>query len=389
MSERLDIAIAGAGLAGLSAALSLHKAGFAPRLFERRDVLSEAGAGIQISPNAARCLGELGLLDSALERGFEPESLESFDGLTGRPITSYPLRAAMRERFGAPNLVIHRQDLQSVFLEGLEQRGLKITLDAAVNHVQETAGGISFKAGQTEHRAEGLVIADGIWSRLRHLVDPALPTSYGHTACRIVIPRENLPEPFNHPVIGLWLAPRIHVVHYPVKGGDALNIVVVIEGGEVGEGWNKEVEPAMFEEAISSLAPPLRDFLISQAGWRSWSLAYVRVSKLAKGRMVLAGDAGHATLPYMAQGGAMAIGDGLLIAHQLQVAGGDVVKAFHEHDEERLPRASQIQDLAFQNASTFHLSGFLATARNKVMQLAGASLLRRYDWLYSWQPPKL
>lgn len=388
MARTLDIAIAGAGLSGLSAALSLHKSDYIPRIFEKVDTLSEAGAGIQISPNAAHCLSELGLLEEALARGFEPDSLDVYDGVKGDLITSCPLREPMRKRFGAPNFAIHRKDLQAIFLEAVRREGIDLHLGLEVETARENGQRIHFKAAGKEHEADALVIANGIWSRLRSLIDPAMPTPSGHSALRLVIPRDDLPKPFSNPSTGLWLAPRAHVVHYPVQGGEALNIIVVVEGGEVGEGWNREVEPFYFDEAIKGLAPQLREFLGAQKGWRTWSLAHVRVTHLAKGRMVLIGDAGHATLPYMAQGGAMAIGDGLLIAHQLKEH-GDVIKAFHEHDEERLPRASQIQDLAFQNASTFHMSGLLAGARNKIMKLAGANLLKRYDWLYEWKPPRL
>ena len=297
MREPLNIAIAGAGLAGLSTALGLEKIGHTPTLYEKRDALTEAGAGIQISPNAAHCLREHGLLDKALERGVETDHLVVFDGVKGKEITRCPLGRAMREKYGAPNILIHRKDLQDIFVEKIHERGISLKLSQDVSTPKEVPGGVTFLANSQEVETQGLVIADGFWSRLRFLIDPAEPKPYGHTAFRVVVKRTDLPKPFSDTITGLWLAPKAHIVHAPVEGGDTVNFVVVIEGGEQENGWDRSADRTVFEAGVKPLAPNLSEVVLAQDGWRAWSLGFVRLTQFSKGRMVLVGDAAHATLP--------------------------------------------------------------------------------------------
>ena len=387
MPAKQNIAIAGAGLAGLSTALSLHKLGHIPQIFEQRAELTEAGAGIQISPNAAHCLKAHGLLDKALDVAVEPDALVVFDGLKGHEITRCQLGARMRDKYGAPNLVLHRADLQKLFVDAVNERGIALHLGKGVTSATELQGKISITTG-SEHEADGLVIADGFWSKLRYLIDAKEPQNSGHTAFRIVAKRSDLPAPYNQNITGLWLAPKAHVVHYPVQGGDTINFVVVFEGGEHSNGWERTPNTELFAQGAARLAPILRETLQALSGWSAWSLGFVRLNQFAKGRMVLVGDAAHATLPYMAQGGAMAIGDGLLLANALKNA-QDIITGFEAFDKERRDRAHEIQDLSFQNASVFHLSGLLASGRNAVLRMSGKRLTDRYAWLYGWKPPVL
>ena len=84
------------------------------------------------------------------------------------------------------------------------------------------------------------------------MVDACAPWSAPHarlrfagaTAWRTRLPRGKLPAPFDDPVVGLWLGPRTHLVHYPVRGGNDLNVVAVIEGGAAAQGWNVQPDGA-------------------------------------------------------------------------------------------------------------------------------------------------
>jgi salicylate hydroxylase len=185
-------------------------------------------------------------------------------------------------------------------------------------------------------------------------------------------------------VVGLWIGPRAHLVHYPVGGGVDLNIVAVTAGGAGRQGWS---QPGHAESLLASFASWTRDAksLLERAEvWRGWSLYRLAcLERWSAGPLTLLGDAAHPVLPYLAQGAALAIEDGLALAACLASAPDDPASAFRRYEDLRRPRATRIQRTSRSFGVLYHLGGPLAAARNFILaRRREETALRRFDWLY-------
>ena len=381
------VLIVGGGIGGLATSIALARNGMSATLLERSVFADETGAGIQLGPNATRILVELGILDAVEAVAFKPDLLRLFDGKSGGTLISMPLGGVAEQRYGAPYLTFHRADLHAALLavcRGLDSIDLRDGFD--VTEVDNCAGGVAAR-GADGSLVEGssLIAADGIWSRLRDRMAPHAGLRFsGATAWRALLPRDQVPAPFDTPNVGLWLGPRAHLVHYPVRGGKDVNIVAVVEGGSAKQGWNLGAEPEILLPTFHRWASPAQALLESVEGWRCWSLFRLKpMHRWADGRVALLGDAAHPVLPYLAQGAALAIEDAVALAASLKTCGGDPASAFPLYESLRMRRAARVQTQAARFGRIYHLRGPAALARNFVLKRRRAeTLLRGFDWLY-------
>jgi salicylate hydroxylase len=362
-------------------------------VLERSSFGDESGAGIQLGPNATRILRQLGILDAVERAAFKPETIALFDARSARRLASMPLGQAIEDRYGAPYLTLHRADLHASLLAACRGKSaveLKDGFDVA--EVQTVADVVVAKALDGEE-AEGasLIAADGLWSRLRQQIAPSAELRFaGATAWRALVPRDRLGEPFTTPVVGLWLGPRSHLVHYPVRGGEAVNIVAVVESGGAAQGWNREADPADLYAAFKAWAAPARTLIDLVETWRCWSLH--RLAPLPhwhEGRIALLGDAAHPVLPYLAQGAALAMEDAATLAASLEAARGDDLLAFPHYEALRRARARRVQRQAAWYGLLYHLDSPFSLARNVVLGWRRPeALLAGFDWLYGTKTPQ-
>src|SRR5437660_8494299 len=119
MALSRTVIVAGAGIGGLTTALSIAQRGFRVVLFEQAQRLDEAGAGIQLSPNASRILIGLGLEPQLRQHVVTPEELRVMNARTARVLARAPLGRVAEKRFGAPYWLIHRGDLQAVLIDAV------------------------------------------------------------------------------------------------------------------------------------------------------------------------------------------------------------------------------------------------------------------------------
>ncbi len=378
--------IVGGGIGGLAAAIAFGRNGRKATVLERSSFTEESGAGIQLGPNATRILRKLGVLPAIEALAFKPEALAMFDALSGQRLATVPLGSSVEARYGAPYLTLHRADLHSALLASCAQHS-SITLRPGfdVRSIDQSAGEIVARSSDGEQvGGEILVGADGLWSGMRKFVAPEAQPRFAHaTAYRALLPRETLPAQFRAPIVGLWLGPKTHLVHYPVRGGKELNLVAVVEGGDAREGWNAPAEPAQFLSRFTGWCKDSKSLMETATEWRGWSLHRLPpLRHWSKGRIVLLGDAAHPVLPYLAQGAALAIEDAAALVDCLDRS-ANAEKAMRLYQLERKSRAGRVQHRSRRLGQYYHLSGASRVIRNAILPRRGAdSLLRSLDWLY-------
>jgi 2-polyprenyl-6-methoxyphenol hydroxylase-like FAD-dependent oxidoreductase len=378
--------IVGAGIGGLASAIAFGRDGREVTVLERSSFTEESGAGIQLGPNATRVLHSLGALEAIEPSAFRPEALFIFDALSGRKLATVPLGATVEARYGAPYLTLHRADLHAALLQTCKTLNAVTLRPGFALATAEDVGDkvVARDTNGDELGGDLLIGADGLWSKLRSLVAPTAGPRFAHaTAYRAMLPREALPGPSGEPIVGLWLGPDAHLVHYPVRGGKELNTVAIVEGGEEAQGWNEPADRSLLLSRFTGWSKDSKSLLEMVTSFRRWSLYRLpRLHEWYKGRIALLGDAVHPTLPYLAQGAALAIEDAAALSHCLKEA-SDPAKAFRDYQRLRQGRASGVQRRSERLGSYYHFKGPARLIRNALLTRRDPeALLASLDWLY-------
>ncbi len=398
MASARHVIIAGAGIAGLTAALALTRIGLRVTVIEQAAKLEETGAGIQIGPNAARVLIALGLRERLAASVMTPQAIRVMAGGSGREIVHIPLGSTVEGRYGAPYWTIHRGDLQAALADAVKTTpDIALKLGTRVEDFAEHVNGITVHA-HTDQRvavdmAFALIGADGVWSTLRGRLQAHHPPKFRHrTAWRALIPAEQVAEEFRQPLVHLWLGLGAHLVHYPVKAGRLINVVAIVHDDWHEYGWSAAGERTEIMRHFSGFAwdASARALVALPERWLKWAL-YDTAEPFRGGTapVTLIGDAAHPMLPFLAQGAGMAIEDAAVLAAMLADYGDDPVDALRAYEGARWHRASRAQQASRRQGRIYGMSGPEAFVRNIAMRaMGGEKLLSRYDWLYSWRPPE-
>lgn len=387
MERTPTIAIAGAGLGGLTAAILLARAGFRVLLFEREPALSTAGAGIQLTPNAGHVLAGLGLDGAIADVAAEPAFIDVGSGRSGRRIVAMPLGARFASRYGLPYRTIHRADLHGILsAAAAAEPGVELLLGHEVVEFADHPNGVTIitesTTGDAEFTASALIGADGAASRIRAVLQGAAERRLtGQVAWRLIVPKAVLPAGLAVDTVGLWLGPGGHVVHYPVRRGDEFNVVAVVSEDE------HQANLAGMRQRLGQWAEPVRSLLALEGDWRRWPISVVDPRRAwTDGRAAILGDAAHAMAPYLAQGGAMAIEDAAVLARVLDANRFDIPEAMTRYEAERRPRVRRVWRSANTTADLYHMGLLTGAVRDAGMRiLGGKMLLRRYGWIYRWR----
>ena len=388
--------IVGGGIGGLAAALACGQAGARLQVLERAATFSEVGAGIQMGPNVTRTLHAWGLAEDLKEIGFVPRKLDAKDTQTGQIIGTLRLGQRSLDSYGAPYFTVHRADLHRVFLKKIMSSGqAELRLDSEVQGLQQNADGIQISgtnlpATLTElFKSAAMVGADGLWSKTRQfVVPPTAPRVTGLLAYRALVPMQSIPEKLRLQDVNVWVGPRVHAVLYPVKCGEYLNLVVVVQGPPPAslDDWDHAGNKQDLEAAMGPIHADLRNMLAAVPAWRLWPLCDRPPIKgpheMAKGRIALLGDAAHPMRPFLAQGAGMAIEDAAELARSWARADLQVEDRLQMYAQARWARNAQVQQRSIRNGQIFHLQGPLRWGRNAAMKLMGEPLMD-VPWLYA------
>ena len=372
---RQTVAIVGAGIGGLTAALAFARHGAEVFVLEQAPALTEVGAGLQITPNGGRVLQALGLSDAAARAGIAADAVVPKDAMSGRDVTRFDLTAQTpRYRF------FHRAGLQGLLADGAEAAGVTVHLGVQA-HGMDAQGVLQTSKGPMH--ADVVVGADGIHSKLRAYCEPDAQqaTFTGQVAWRGVVPTRETPAEAH-----IWMAPHRHVVTYPLDNG-LLNVVAVQERSAwAAEGWSHGDDPQNLRAAFADCAPAVQEILAQIDRPLLWGLfRHPVVAQWTRGPVALLGDAAHPTLPFLAQGANLAIEDAYVLA-RCCAQEADVPQAFARYQELRHTRVVRALAAASANARNYHLSGLgrhVAFAGLKTLgAVAPDAFIKRLGWLY-------
>jgi salicylate hydroxylase len=237
----------------------------------------------------------------------------------------------------------------------------------------------------TNHEGCALIGADGLWSTIRgRIVGDGKPRVSGHIAYRAVLPIHEVPHELRPNSVVLWAGPKNHLVHYPLRRGELLNIVAVFHSNRYEEGWNTHGDVEELDERFKDNRPEVKTLLGKIDQWRMWVLCDREpIKEWSKGRVTLLGDAAHPMLQYLAQGAGMAIEDAVVLAEKLVAADNDFASAFLAYQEERYLRTARVQLYARLYGDLYHASGVGRELRNLMLrEAASKSRKEAMAWLY-------
>jgi 2-polyprenyl-6-methoxyphenol hydroxylase-like FAD-dependent oxidoreductase len=336
----LRVIIVGGGIGGLSAAIALRRRGNEPVVLERAPKLQAAGAGITLFGNAMNALDRLGVADaiSAAGSAVRRSAILTSDG---RELTTLP-----------PDLLegavaIHRADLQAALLEAAGE----IRLGVEVTSVDQTAEGVVARAADgSEERGDLLVGADGLWSLVRASIAAAAPRYGGYTAWRGISPVSIDPGRLSES----WGAgERFGLVD--IGSRTYWFATANTPEGEVDDSGERKAE---LVRRFTGWHPPIDAVLEAtpnSAILRNDVYYLDPLTQWSHGRLVLLGDAAHATTPGVGQGAAMAIEDAVVLADEL-AASHKPAAGLARYESTRRPRTELVLKLSRRTDSAAQLT---------------------------------
>jgi salicylate hydroxylase len=390
MTRAPRIAIIGGGIGGLAAALALEQRGAEVIVCEQSPALSEIGAGLNLSPNALKALRALGVEDAVIAMGCESDFLVIRSWRSGR-IISRMRRGAFRAQFGAPNVSVHRADLIDVLHGAL--RTTDIRLGGRCVAVEGSDRGAAARlADGSAIEADIIVGADGIHSAVRKsLFGAEAPRFTGCVCWRGMAPADAVPRDIAVAEGAMWMGPHGHVVHYPVRRGELVNIVAHFDSNAwTEESWTRECDLSEVMTTYARWHSDLLRLYPASERWYKWAL-YDRdpLERWSKGRATLLGDSAHAMLPYLGQGAAMAIEDACVLAAAIARHGDDLDEALISYERLRAPRARAAVLGSRERAKENHLASPWARLKRDVKfalreRFGGDKTAFQTAWLYGY-----
>lgn len=333
----LNIFVIGGGIGGLSAAIALAREGNRVTVLERDPEWSVYGVGIIQQANVVRAMDQLGVLDAFLDAASGFDAVEVFMP-DGQRIARIPTPSLVPGR--PANVGIGRRALQKVLGDQAKSYGAQIRLSVTAERFEDDGEGVTVTLSDgTQERVDLVVGADGVYSQVREeiLPDAEQPAFTGQSVWRYNLPREE----------GL---DALHVYNGPTGVGivpmsPSLMYMYATTPEPGNPRYPREGLAATMRAKLTHTAPRIRELaemITDDAGVVYRPLEGLMVhSPWHKGRIVLLGDAVHATTPHLGQGAGMAIEDAVVLAQEI-TAGDGPEEAFAAYRERRYERCRYI-----------------------------------------------
>jgi salicylate hydroxylase len=343
--------IIGGGVAGLASALAVANTGNTVGISEKAEKFEAIGAGLQLGPNAVRALQQLGAWDAVAPIVNSPPELHIRCGLSGKTLHRTSLGKKFEQRFGMPYRAAHRGDLVNALLEAVRSKSsITVKSNSEITKLDQL---------------QNIIAADGVWSKSREALFPNTKAIF----TKEIYFRALIENPTNENIC-IWFYPGGHVVHYPVGHPAKLNLVAITQGQDAKTHYKNACDE-------------LQQILALPKTWSEWPAAYApQIPKWNSGTTTLIGDAAHGTLPYLAQGAALALEDAAALQMQLSHH-VTVDKAFASLSTIRVDRTQRLHKATLKAGHIYHMQGLMAKARNLTLQWAPNDIIaKRMDWIY-------
>jgi salicylate hydroxylase len=425
MTDHGGIAVIGAGIAGLTFAAALRRAGLSCTVYEQAAELGEVGAGIQLAPNAVRLLERLGLAGTLAAVAVSPDALEVRQWRDGRLVGRTQLGPSCVDRFGAGYYTLHRAELHRCLVDavvttrpggpggtaGGGSGTARIELGRRCVGLVETPDAVELRFADGTTARAGLVVgADGIRSVVRRALADDEPRYSGTTVYRGLVPAGSQVRQR----VAIWLGPGQHCVWYPVSGGRTLSFAAVVRdpGDEStddestgdqstgdqrtdwraessrpatsrdSESWRTPGEVADLGRAFAGWHPEVVDTLAAAESVTRWALHdRAPLASWHSARLVVIGDAAHPLLPFGAHGANQAVESAVTLATCLGRVATDCALAAYERV--RMDRLARVSATVVCNHHDHHLTdGRHQRLRDR--RMASGLRLSEQDWLYGY-----
>lgn len=354
------IGIVGAGIGGLVGALALMRRGFRVSVYEASPALGEVGAGLTITPNATRALRDVGL-EAALRRlGTTPPTQAVKHWQDGRVLVHIPRGQATEQHYGAGYYLIHRADMHAALADAVRAADpAALRLDHRLVAYDQDGRTVTLRfANGASDVVDVAVGADGVRSTMRGLLHEPLPPRFtGYVAWRGLVPFATLPAGTLDPECAVYIGPGHTFTRYLIRNGTTVNCVGFAERDAwVEEGWSTPAERDELLREFEGWDPKLRTLIaaLPQSELYKWGLFDREpLPRWRVGRATLLGDAAHAMLPFLGQGAAMGIEDGVVLARAL-ADHDDVEVALQRYEDARRERTAFVQAQSRAAPKRFH-----------------------------------
>jgi len=326
----IQIAIIGAGIGGMTAAVTLAQKGFKINVFEQAPELSEVGAGLTVTPNATKGLIYLGLGEAMNKIGMAHDLQGVRHYQTKEIIVPLKRGKHMLEKYGAYQFQVHRADIHDLLIESLEKHSPGcVSIDHQLVGIDQKSDRVKLIFNnQAEYECDFVIGADGTRSAVRTaILGNDEPEFSGYVAWRGVVPTDGLDESdFDECGSCAFISPGRVFARYLIRDAKEYNYVAFLATDEwAEEGWSIPSKVETVLETFSDYNQQVKNIISATPpeGCYKWGI-FTRqpIAKWSSERVTLLGDAAHPLEPFMGQGASMAIEDGVVLGRIIEDASG-------------------------------------------------------------------